>query len=154
MSAMAADTDFKQTQWSMAFLCVFSGALRPEDISMFLGRSPRYSHARGQPVASRNSNVVRHDTAWVLESGISDDQDLLEHIKNIISFIEQKREAISTLQLNSKVEIRCGCSSDTEQGGMRLTSGLLTRLARLSVDLVLDLYPPGPLPSKADSDVS
>jgi len=36
----------------------------------------------------------------------------------------------------------CGFSSGNGQGGFSISPGLLQRLARLGVEVVLDLYPP------------
>jgi hypothetical protein len=143
---MTSDAGSKHTKWAKASLCIFSGTLSPEEISAFLAIEPSYFHRRGQSVGRSKPSVLRKHTAWILESGLGDDQDLAEHLKQIVGILERKREAIESLRLSCEVEIRCGFSSESEQGGAKLSKELLSRLAAVRIDLVLDLYPPGPIP--------
>jgi Domain of unknown function (DUF4279) len=84
---------------------------------------------------------VRQESLWLLESGLTTLEPLESHIEKLVCFLEEKTELFSNLLSSCSVIIICGFSSENGQGGFTLTSKLLSRIAVLSVDLSVYLYP-------------
>lgn len=132
-------------KWAKASLRVFSDAVSIEDISALLGVAASHSYRKGQPVSSRNEKVLRHESVWLLDSPLADSKDLTSHLEWLLDFIEPRLHVIRSLQTACHVDLFCLFASETGQGSVTLNSSLIGRLAKSGLDLLIDLFPPGPL---------
>ena len=129
-------------KWSRASVRIFGETLQPEEIEAKLGLKATRTHVKGQP-RSRRYNVPWRHSLWSLESPLSDDHDMADHLKWLLDRLEPRLDVIMALSAEYRVDLFCGFSSGSGQGGFTLDSTTLARIAKLGVPLVVDLYPPG-----------
>jgi hypothetical protein len=129
-------------KWSSASLRIFGEKLRPEQIDAMLGLKATHIHLKGQRRSPRHKAVWR-ESLWSLRSRLSDDHSIADHLEWLLERLEPKADAIKTLSAEYHLDFFCGFSSDSGQGGFKLDSITLERIAKLGVPLVVDLYPPG-----------
>jgi hypothetical protein len=98
-----------------------------------------------EAVGGRRATAVRPCNAWILQSGLGQDHDLASQLSWLLDFVEPRVNVLKALLPSCRIDLFCGFSSGSGQGGTKLDSGLLARLANLHLDLILDLYPPGPI---------
>jgi len=82
------------------------------------------------------------ESAWLLSSPLDKHENLADHIKWLLDRLEPKADIVKGLSAKYRVDIFCGFSSGSGQGGFTLDSKTLARLAKLGVPVGLDLYPP------------
>ncbi len=127
--------------WSSAALRVYSKSMSVAEISNALGTAATSSHPKGVPVSLRNPNSpIREESLWVLDSGLNHDQPLEDHIKRLVEYIEQKSSILNTLLPHCEVELFCGFSTDSGQGGFAFEPDLLKKLTILPLVLIFDIY--------------
>jgi hypothetical protein len=131
-------------KWATAALRIFSEKLEVDEISALIGLKPTGFYTKGDPISARRPEP-RHSNAWFLKSEIAEDLGLDVHLGWLVDLIESKVVALRTLRQTCKVDLFCGFSSTHGQGGTVLDKDLLVRLSALSLDLKIDLYPPGPI---------
>jgi hypothetical protein len=137
-------------KWSKVALWIGGDMLRPEEISTLLDLQPSQTGLKGEGFGARNVSV-RHTSFWLLNSPLSVHAPLTDHLNWLLEVIDPKLDSINSLVRKWKVEIFCGFSSESGQGGVTFDPNLLRRLAQLGVPLVLDLYPPGNVLESVDS---
>ena len=130
-----------QSRWFRASLRISGETLRPDEIDSQLGIKSTRTHLRGEPRSSRTKLLWKH-SLWLLESQLTDDSEPVEHLNWLLNLLEPKASVIKSLSGTFHVDLFCGFSSDSGQGGFTLDSVTLDRLARLGIPLTLDLYPP------------
>jgi hypothetical protein len=142
-------------KWWRATLSIFSVTLTPQEISERLGLQPTRTHKQGQPRGFRRKDgstspsVVWKDSAWLLTSPLKPDRNLMEHVRWLLEKIEPKADIIKALSSDcTGIRFFCGFSSGNGQGGFVLEADTLSRISRLGLNIVLDLYPP------SDPDIS
>ena len=64
------------------------------------------------------------------------------HLEALLEILEPRSEVVAALASEADLYFWCGFSSGNGQGGFSIRPELLQRLARLGVEVVLDLYPP------------
>ena len=74
---------------------------------------------------------------------MSDDHNLTDHLKWLLDRLEPRLDVIRTLPAEYQVDLFCGFSSGSGQGGFTLDSTTLARIAKLGVPLNVDLHLPG-----------
>jgi hypothetical protein len=127
--------------WSKVGLRIMGETLRPEEVESALGLKASRSHLRGQRGSARQKNPWR-ESLWSLHSPLGDDRDIADHLTWLLDLLEPKLNTIRKLSEKYRIDIFCGFSSGSGQGGFTLDAKTLARLASLAVPLVLDLYPP------------
>jgi Domain of unknown function (DUF4279) len=126
---------------SSVALRISSPTLRCSDITESLAIQPTRCHEKGDPISKRNAqSLVRQESLWILESGLSKSLPIEEHLDQIADLIEQKVNALKSIALQSTVSIFCGFFLKTSQGGFFLSPELLRKLNLLSVEIIFDLY--------------
>ena len=96
-------------------------------------------HHRGNPrYAIYETNVWVHRYAEIESLTFSD------QLSELMTRLEARAAAVRELLARPGVtaEFFLGFSSGNGQGGFTLPASLLTRIARLGIDITLDLYPP------------
>ena len=140
----------EDAKWYSASFTVVSTQLTPEEIERRLERAPTRLHHLGDPVSPRNrSGAVHKHHYYGLHSGRQNTEEMEVHLNTLLDFLENKAEAVTALSSEATLYFWCGFSSGNGQGGFSISPGLLKRLARLGVEVVLDLYPPSTVEERA-----
>jgi hypothetical protein len=121
-----------------ASIRITSRELRPDDISAALGIPPTEAFEAGSPVGSRSTRVYEH-SVWVLESGVSPDRPLADHLRALLAQI-QDGSALQKVSDRCDIDWVCFLSITDGQGAAGLPVDVLQRLAAVPAGLVLDLY--------------
>lgn len=128
-------------KWATATLRIHSRTLNAQKISALLRTEPTGAKVMGERLSSHNpSSAIAEAHLWRLESGLTSNRPLEEHIEKLVEFIEQKLPTFNELMKECESDLFCGYSSESGQGGFILESKMLKRLAAVHVDLVLDIY--------------
>jgi hypothetical protein len=131
-------------KWATASLRIFSGRITDREIGDVLEVKATHTHAKGDRISPHHT-AVRREWAWFLRSPLGKDRSVTEHLKWILDAIEPRSDALKTLFGECRIDLFCGLASLHGQGGFTLDPVTLRRLANLSVNLGLDLYPPNPV---------
>jgi hypothetical protein len=131
-------------KWSKASLRISSTTLQPSEIAEIIGLEATKTHTKGTLKNSRFT-LVWPTSLWLLNSPLSDQNGMADHLRFLLDLLEPKMDALKQLFEKCQIDLFCGFSSDSGQGGFTLDAVTLSRLSKLCVPLVLDLYPPGPI---------
>lgn len=108
-----------------------------------LGVAPTNSHEAGERRSERDDRPWVKGM-WSLDSDLPWDQPLSDHVDQLCAAVEGSREALTRLG-HEGYSMDCFCFVEVEggNGGVLLKASTLQRLADLSVELDLDIYPSG-----------
>jgi hypothetical protein len=130
-------------KWSAAALRVIGAELRQKDIELALDRGATHFHSSqlwlvpgGEPYWG---------TLWSLYSSLGDERGVTEHLRSLLDLLGPKLDVVRTLSEKYRVDLFCGFSSLSGQGGFTLDGAFLQRIAGLGVPLGVELYLPGPV---------
>ena len=140
-----AEEHNERLKWSKASFRILGDTLEPDEVSGILGLQPTRSGRRGERMSPSSSKTLLRKSVWILQTPLSDQAPLQDHLEWLLDTLEPKRDAIGEFTKQYETDFFCGFSSENGQGGCTFESSLLARLANLGVPLVLDLYPPGPI---------
>jgi len=98
-------------------------------------------HRKGEPVSKRSTAVLKQHWLFI-ESGLPTSEPLERHLTSLCDRLEPVASKLAAITDRCHYDIFCGFSSGNGQGGFTLSPGLLSRLAALAIELVVDLYPP------------
>ena len=146
---MRSPMEQQDRKWSRAGLRIASKTLDPSKIGEMLGLEPTKMHVKGTPRSSRHT-AVWPASMWSLESPLSDSLALTDHLRFLLDLLEPKKGVLKQLSMDCDIDVFCGFSSGSGQGGFILDSATLSRLGALGLPLVLDLYPPGPIENETN----
>jgi hypothetical protein len=124
--------------WAQASLRIFGDAITVETITERLGIEPDFGGNAGTPGPGRST---RPTTLWGLNTRLSDDHLLNEHIHDLLARLDGRDDALASLADECRVEIFAGVFSDNGQAGETLPWLTLKALSDRRIDLDLDLYP-------------
>ena len=126
---------------SRASIRIMSRELRPDDISAALGVPPTEAFEAGSPVGGRSARVYEQ-SVWILESGISPDRPLVDHLTSLLARVQDESRLAALRKLSDQCEIDwiCFLSHADGQGTVGFPADVLQRLAAVPAGLVLDLY--------------
>jgi uncharacterized protein DUF4279 len=127
--------------WSHASIRIFSETLEPEEIGAALGLKATRTHSKGQPRSPRFKAVWR-ESFWSLQSPLGEDSDLASHLRWLLDALDPKLGVIRSLSEKYQVDLFCGFSSGSGEGGFTLDSTTLARIAKLGLPVIADLYCP------------
>ena len=133
--------------FSVSFRVAGSG-LEPSRITELLGVKPDIEHKKGEPRILKYKNGTSKEYApwdrglWCLESKIDKYCKLKDHIENVLSFIETKRESLLYLRgIGMVMDLYCGYFiSPASQAGISLPCDVLKRVSELGIDVCIELY--------------
>lgn len=116
----------------------------PEFIVKALGIAPSRQFLKGERMSSRNpDSAVFERSLCIYESVLSDSHELHQHIRNVLDLLGSKLGALGPVRNQiTRIDLFCMFSSESGQGSAELDSNLLSRIAGLGMDLIVDLYPP------------
>ncbi len=131
-------------KWSQASVRIGGETLQPEEIGAALGLQATRTHLKGQQRSQRAPirKAVWNDSMWLLSSPLGKDRDLAEHLPWLLDALEPKFDVFKSLSEKYQIVFICGFCSAHGQGGFVLDNVTLTRLAKLGVPVLVDLYPP------------
>ncbi len=133
-------------KWSRASLRIFSEALTSSQIEAILGLEATQAYSKGDPIYGRNKSGkkieagVRKKSGWILSTPAGGDPNLALHLRRLMDVIDVKAEELKQLSTKCKIDIFCGYAA-ADQGGFTLDADIINRLAKLNLNLDLDLYP-------------
>jgi hypothetical protein len=133
------------SKWSKACIRISGDNLQPDEVSRELGLQATKSGLKGERLSGRPRMRPLLSSLWMLNSPLSDQSPLEDHLKWLLDVLEPKFHVISRITKQHQAEFFCGFGSDNGQGGCIFAVELLERLVKLGVPLVLDLHPPGPI---------
>jgi hypothetical protein len=119
-----------------ATLRVFSKVHTLPAIGELLGE-PTKGFSKGDEWAP--GKRMRETTLWALESTAGRSESLETHLWQLISFLDEKPQALSELK-DCKKDLFCMLGSDNGQGGATLSCALLRQIAKHGLDIVFDVY--------------
>ncbi|MEV4125744.1 DUF4279 domain-containing protein [Nocardia sp. NPDC049707] len=132
-------------KWSAGSVRLASQTVTASEISARLGIVADKQFEQGSLMSPRNSaSARRKNSLWLRHSGLPNDSDLADHVRALVDLLDECREGLASLSGDCEMELFLGFGSDHGQGGCALPADLLADVAALGLDIVLDLYPPGP----------
>jgi len=128
-------------KWATAALRIHSTVLSAQKITEALKTEPTSIRVKGELLSPRNPrSAVCEAHLWVLESGLDARSSIENHITQLVQFIEQKLPILEALMKDCNIDLFCGYSSGSSQGGIMLEANLMKRLAIIPIDLMIDIY--------------
>jgi len=100
------------------------------------------THLKGELRSPRN-RATWSTFMWSLNSPLSEQRGMADHMQYFLDLLEPKMRALERLATDCKIDLFCGFSSGSGQGGFVLDPLTLSRLAALKIPITFDLYPPG-----------
>jgi hypothetical protein len=94
---------------------------------------------------------IWRESAWILSSPLDKSENLSAHVKWLLDRLEPKADIVRALCAKYRVDIFCGFSSGSGQGGFTLDPETLGRLAMLRIPVGFDLYPPSDMEDEGNT---
>ncbi|MFE3105388.1 DUF4279 domain-containing protein [Nocardia tengchongensis] len=133
----------EDVKWSAGSIRLVSQAVSASEISARLGITADEEFERGSLMSPRNpASARRKSSVWIRRSGLANDSDLADHVRVLVGLVSGCREELARLSADCSLELVLGFGSENGQGGCVLPAGLISDVAALRLDIVLDLYPP------------
>ena len=130
-----------RTNEFVATLRISSELLRASQIAEILGHEPTSSFEKGDPASKRSpKSGCRKGSAWLLKSTLPRSEPLKEHVSQLLAFAQEKEAALLQLKSRCHIDIFCGLFFAGGGGGFCLAASDAGELARLGIDLDLDIY--------------
>lgn len=130
-------------KWARASLRITSETLCCEAISELLKAEASFAADKGEAVSRRSPQAgVREFSTWLWESGAGTGEPLERHLALLLPFVESHTGTLERLASDCTLEIVCGFSSGTGQGGVAIDHDVLSKFAQARLSLLIDLYPP------------
>lgn len=131
-------------KWHQLSLRLFGDLLPVSTISAALRLPAKYIGIKDEP-RQGNPKYARHETNIWTHSSTDDARTPFEvQLEQLVAHLETVAEPLRNFLSIPGVEadLFLGFSSGSGQGGFSITPSLLQRIARLRIELTVDLYPP------------
>lgn len=122
-----------------ASLRVFGDVLEPEEVSALLGHPPTRSHRKGDKCGP-NGASVEPTGAWILDSRISEKNEVEDHVESILALLTSDHDEWSSLTERFSASILCGIFLDQYNEGFELSPRLCKALANRGLVIAFDIY--------------
>jgi len=134
----------KRIQCGASFI-VRSMLLPASAIAHELGVTPTNMVHKGEPVSKRTEHTsIRNHSACIFNSTLGEEIELASHLAQVMGTFEDRLAPLHRLRSRSaEFEFRLFFGSESNSASACLPAGLLTRVAALEADVMLDLFPPG-----------
>lgn len=120
-----------------ASFIIISEILSGEQIGDRLGIRPNKIVSKGTPTGQ--SLVAQHPVNMaIFPSGLDIGEELQTHIEALVSFCEQRKDAIMELLKDCRMTIHCSYTVEA-QGGWQLSPDLCQRMASLLIEFVFNV---------------
>lgn len=117
--------------------------LDPAVVSQLLELEPTEAHRRGDPRVGKSGRRYSDfaEGLWGWRTDLAKSEPLAEHLRALLDVLEPKAMAFQQLQeMGLRLDLFVGVFGSEGNFALILEQELLSRLARLGVDLVLDVY--------------
>jgi uncharacterized protein DUF4279 len=104
------------------------------------GLSTGVIHNQGDPIAQRTGSRVYSQSILRIDSTLSCDSSISEHLANLLSIIEPHAALVAGLDPECSREIWFKISHDQTQLGLEIPANDLARLAHLGTSVLFDIY--------------
>lgn len=138
---------FEQEQESgVAVKAVFRAMgpdLDPAAVSRLLGLEPTEAHRRGDQRLGKSGRRYSDFTEglWGWRPDLADTEPFAEHLRALLDVLEPKTAALQRLkEMGLRLDLFVGVFGSVGNFALILEEELLSRLGRLGIDLVLDVY--------------
>lgn len=122
---------------------VMGPALDPAAVSQLLELEPTQAHRRGDPRVGKSGRRYSNfaEGLWGWRPDLAESEPLAEHLRALLDVLEPKAMVIQGLkELGLRLDLFVGVFGPEGNFALILEEELLSRLGRLGVDLVLDVY--------------
>jgi hypothetical protein len=131
--------------WSGAVLRIISQKKSIDAICAKIDTPPTRYYEKGELYSKRNPNSrIREENIWILNSLLDRKAFPDIHIKYLVSVLRKNSNGVKELQQECGIDIMCAYSYGNGYEGFTLNHALLKELSEYSVELIINLYPPGP----------
>ncbi len=139
----SSPSTLNERKWSTAALRIIGQELRPEDIEPMhtLGETRFHSPQQWRVPGGG----TQRGSLWSLVGALGDKNGITQQLQSLLDSLEPRLEMIRRLSEKYWVDIFCGFSSRSGQGGFILDATTLVRIAALGVPIGVELYLPGPV---------
>jgi hypothetical protein len=112
------------------------------EIIDIIGEKPSSGYEKGELVSSKSAiPPYREESLWFLESGLSKDFTIDEHLLKVTEFIESNCDKLKSLiSIGCDIDVYCCYTTYNGQGGFVLTSDIIKKFSVLPIDIVFDFY--------------
>ena len=123
-------------------LRISSGTHSLFELIDIIGENPSNGYGKGDLVSTKSATPrYREESLWFLESGLSKDSTIDEHLLKVTEFIESNCDKLKSLvSVGCGIDVYCCFTTFNEQGGFILTSDIIKKFSALPIDIVFDLY--------------
>ena len=121
-------------------LRVFGDSLEPEEVSALLGRDPTRCHRKGDPMGGEGGAAVEPTGAWILDSSLSERDEIEEHIESLLSSVSNDSDEWEQLTSLYSASVLCGLFLDQYNEGVELSPRVAQSLAERGLVVAFDIY--------------
>ena len=128
--------------WFSIALIISADDLIPEDVTRLLLVQPTRSRTKGLPISTRTNAPIAKIGSWALElsSAETDEWDVTEAVRLLISRFPQQRAVWKLLPAGAQVRLSLGLHLDTTNRGFSLPVDIVQFAADRHIDLDFDIY--------------
>jgi Domain of unknown function (DUF4279) len=117
----------------------FIGNFQPDDISAALGIEASETKIAGGMIG--RSNRIRKESQWKLDSGLSDEEELEDHITKLLQLLGPARTAFAELARHHKAVLQLvGYFGDEGYPGLHLEVETVKAIAEFNLNIDFDFY--------------
>lgn len=117
-----------------------TGSFDPAEITAMVGFPPHESWRTGEMYPHAKLKIERPLDGWLLRSRLATAEPLEAHLADLLSQMEQQREAFTAVAQRYNGVVRLVGYFYEDYPGLYLDSSLLTRVAQLHISLDFDFY--------------
>jgi hypothetical protein len=117
--------------------------LDPAAVSQLLDLEPTEAHRRGDPRVGKSGRRYSDfsEGLWGWRPDLAESEPLAEHLRALLDVLEPKAMGLQQLkEIGLRLDLFVGVFGSEGNFALILEQELLSRLGRLGVDLVLDVY--------------
>jgi hypothetical protein len=130
--------DYETCKETYATLCVYPGALDPDEVSQRLRISPSTVQREGEP---RGSSIVKLNGWFLCSREHVASRDARRHIDWVLDRVEPAAADLEELrESGARVDLSCYWLSSSGHGGPTVSPPQSRRLAALRLDCWFDVY--------------
>ena len=122
-----------------ASLRVFGDGLEPDEVSALLGRPPSRQHRKGDKLEG-GGDGVEPTGAWILDSGLSERDELEEHIEVLVASLSNDSDEWARLTDTYSASILCTLFLDQYNEGFELSPRVAEALSERGLVIAFDIY--------------
>jgi hypothetical protein len=124
-----------------AALRVSSRKLTAAEITGRLGIAPSRQAEKGESISKKSATpTFRDNSLWLLDSGLPSSATLDAHLEKVSGLVELHARSLRALLEDCNVDVFCGFTFHSDQGGFMLSPGVVKRLSSVPVEVVFALY--------------